>query len=75
MVVTVLPEPANAFQDPLDPPTTPEERAVWEALPQSCAEHPVQFHSLTDDIRGLEGSDPRYYGDDLLNPKRKPAET
>ena len=62
MVVTVVPEPVNAFQDPLDLPITPEEHAVWEALPQFCAEHPVQFHSLADDIRGLEGSDLRYYG-------------
>jgi|APLow6443716910_1056828.scaffolds.fasta_scaffold1179773_1 hypothetical protein len=59
VVVTVLPEPANAFQDPLDLPITPEEHAVWEALPQFCAEHPVQFHSLADDIRGLEGSEPQ----------------
>jgi len=48
VVVTVLPDPPNPAADPLDLPLTPEERVIWEDLPQFRAEHPVRFQSLMD---------------------------
>jgi len=43
VVVTVLPDPPNLAVDPLDLPLTPEERVIWEDLPQFRADHPVRF--------------------------------
>lgn len=54
VVVTVLPDSMVSFQDPLDQPLTPGERAIWDEFPRFRAEHPVRFQSLTDAVDGRD---------------------